>query len=118
MAAEPLYVVNPASGNGGAGKRWPAIEAAARMLGLGGGHVLTAAPGDATRLTREALRDGRRLIVAVGGDGTVNEVVNGFFEDGQPIAPGAEVALVQIGTGRDTIRTYGIPKQPEAALRL
>jgi diacylglycerol kinase (ATP) len=89
-----------------------------RSLGLTVDHVRTAAPGDATRLTREALRDGRRLIVAVGGDGTVNEVVNGFFDDGRQVAPDAELALLQIGTGRDTMRTYGIPKSAEGALRL
>ena len=43
---------------------------------------MTAGPGDATRLTREALRGGAERIVAIGGDGTINEVVNGFFEDG------------------------------------
>jgi len=116
--SEPLFVVNPASGNGAAGKRWQSLEAKARSLGLAGESVLTTGPGDATRLTRDALADGRRLIVAVGGDGTVNEVVNGFFADGAPVAPEAELALVQIGTGRDTIRTYGIPKQPEKALQL
>jgi YegS/Rv2252/BmrU family lipid kinase len=116
--SEPLFVVNPASGNGAAGKRWQSIEAQARSLGIAGESVLTTGPGDATRLTRDALAGGRRLIVAVGGDGTVNEVVNGFFADGALVAPEAELALLQIGTGRDTIRTYGIPKQPEKALQV
>jgi YegS/Rv2252/BmrU family lipid kinase len=57
--------------------------------------------------------------VAVGGDGTSNEVVNGFFaEDGSPLGDGAALGLLAIGTGRDTIRTYGIPKKPKQALQV
>ncbi len=67
---------------------------------------------------RAGLRDGPRLVVAVGGDGTVNEVVNGFFDGDQAIAPDAELAIVPIGTGRDGARTYRIPGRPERALAI
>jgi diacylglycerol kinase (ATP) len=118
-AGDALFIVNPAAGNGGGAKRWPRIAEAARALGIEPDRVFTDGPGHAVELTANALRDGRRLIVAVGGDGTVNEVVNGFFGDtGEPIAPDAELALAQIGTGRDTIRTYGIDKRPERAIAL
>jgi YegS/Rv2252/BmrU family lipid kinase len=113
-----FFVVNPACRNGAAGRRWPGLRERARSLGVLAGEAVTTAPGDATTLTRKALHDGHRLIAAVGGDGTANEVVNGFFEDGVPIAPDAELAMVAIGTGRDAIRTYGIPKSPQQALEL
>jgi diacylglycerol kinase (ATP) len=54
-------------------------------------------------------------VVALGGDGTVNEVVNGLAPLG---AAGPELGILPFGTGRDTIRTYGIPKNPERALEL
>jgi len=78
--------------------------------------VHTTAPGDATRLAREALRAGAERVVAVGGDGTINEVVNGFFDErGEPIARDAAFALVPFGTGGDFRRTMRIPLEPVEA---
>src|SRR5690349_4777 len=78
--APPLpvaVIVNPAAHKGGAGKRWSAIEAElSARLGPFKPHF-TRAPGHATELARAALAEGARRIVAVGGDGTVNEVLNG-----------------------------------------
>jgi diacylglycerol kinase (ATP) len=62
-------------------------------------------------LTRRALASGARLLVAVGGDGTVNEVVNGLAE-----ADGAELAVIPRGTGADFVRTFGIPRKLEEAV--
>jgi len=67
----------------------------------------------ATRLTTRALKEGMEQIIAVGGDGTINEVINGFFEDGEAINPEAVLAVLTSGTGRDFRRTYGIPEQVE-----
>jgi diacylglycerol kinase (ATP) len=114
-----LFVVNPSARGGAGGKLWPAIGAEARRLGLGDEHAFTEGPGHATTLVRDALARGVERVVAVGGDGTSNEVVNGFFaEDGAPLGEGASLGLVAIGTGRDTIRTYGIPKKPNGALQV
>ena len=77
--------------------------------------AFTEAPGHAIELAREAAEQGRELVAALGGDGTVNEVVNGLAASG---AAGPELAILPFGTGRDTIRTYGIPKQPKRALEL
>ena len=57
--------------------------------------------GHATELTREAIKQGKKTIIAVGGDGTINEVVNGFFENEQTIATDVELAIVPHGTGSD-----------------
>jgi YegS/Rv2252/BmrU family lipid kinase len=114
-----LFVVNPAAGGGSAGRRWPGLETYARSLGIDPDVVFTDGPGNAATLVRDAIADGRRLIAVVGGDGTVNEAVNGYLDgDGKPASPEAELAIVAVGTGRDTIRTYGIPKRPDEALRL
>jgi diacylglycerol kinase (ATP) len=65
----------------------------------------TQAPGHAIQLTRDAIRRGARTIMAVGGDGTINEVVNGFFEEEQLIATDAELAVIAKGTGSDFSRS-------------
>ncbi|TAH39733.1 MAG: diacylglycerol kinase family lipid kinase [Planctomycetota bacterium] len=80
------------------------------VAGLGNGvEILTTKqPGDATRLTQEALRRGRKLILAVGGDGTVNEVVNGFFEGEALLSEDAELAILPCGTGQDFARSIGM----------
>ena len=87
-----MFVVNPASDGGAGGKLWPELGAEARRRGLGDERAHRG-PGHATELTREALARGGERIVAVGGDGTSNEVVNGFFaEDGAAPAAGPRSA--------------------------
>src|SRR5436305_2005059 len=65
----------------------------------------TQAPGHATELARQAIKRGARTIIVVGGDGTVNEVVNGFFENEKLISNDAELTIVPRGTGSDFLRT-------------
>ena len=116
-ASRPFLVVNPRSAGGGTGRRWESIESRVRGV-LGDVSVgMTAGPMDAVRLTREALRAGHRTVLAVGGDGTINEVVNGFFDDeGLPIAPGASLGLLPAGTGGDFRRTVAVPLELDATL--
>ena len=107
-------VVNPRAANGRVGKRWPALKPALRDA-LGGFKLLrTERPGHATELVQNALREGFERIVSVGGDGTHNEVVNGFFDGQQPINPEASLALVPYGTGGDLERTLGVPRGLDA----
>ena len=102
-------IVNPKSQGGKLGTRWSEFaETLGRAFPFE--HVMTKGPGDATRLAREALRGGAERVVAIGGDGTINEVVNGFFENGAPIAPEASFGLIPFGTGGDFRRTIRIPE--------
>ena len=112
-----VFVVNPHSGNGSTGHEWPRIHAKARER-LGDFYTyFTTGPGDATRIARRALREGADLLVCVGGDGTLNEVVNGFMdEDGRPIEPDALLAFVPNGTGCDFIKTVSIPAGMDQSL--
>ena len=113
-----ILILNPASAAGRTGRRWSAIAELARLSGLDFEAVKTARPGDATEIARRAVRESRPLVVAVGGDGTRNEVVNGFFEGRHPIPTSSTLGLVQVGTGGDTRRTLGIPVDIEAAIRV
>src|SRR5690606_8010225 len=70
----------------------------------------------APALTGEALRSGADLVLAVGGDGTINEVVNGFFENDRPVNPDARLALFTSGTGGDFRKTFGLPVEVDAQI--
>jgi YegS/Rv2252/BmrU family lipid kinase len=102
-----FLVVNPRSANGDTGRRWPDISAAVAKSVGDVGSAFTDAPMHAAALAAGALEAGYRCIVAVGGDGTLNEVVNGFFQvKGGPPA-GASLAVIPRGTGGDFRRTFG-----------
>lgn len=110
-----VFVINPRAAHGRTGSRWSLLEARLRRLGLSGETRFTEGPGHARIIASQALREGARQIVAVGGDGTINEVMNGFFDDRRTIAPDAELGIIPAGTGGDLIRTLGIPRDPLAA---
>jgi YegS/Rv2252/BmrU family lipid kinase len=101
-------IVNPAARKGGARTRWPAIHAElAKRLGPVE-PMFTEAPGHATHLARNALARGVRRFVAVGGDGTVNETLNGLLDpSGRLIFPDAVLCPVPAGTANELSRALG-----------
>ncbi len=109
-------VSNLNAGRGGVGKCLPQVERLLAARRLEYEVVRTEGPGHATLLTREALARGCQLVVAVGGDGTVHEVVNGLIEDDKAINPEARLGVVAAGTGCDFIKTFGIPSSPSHAV--
>jgi diacylglycerol kinase (ATP) len=110
-----VFVVNPASANGSTGRRWPEIAHRAAELGLAGESLLSERPGHATELARRAAEEGARLVVAVGGDGTVNEVANGLLAVG---GERPDLAVIARGTGTDFVRHFRIPTRLEEAVRV
>lgn len=112
------FIVNPSSSMGSTGREWSEIKNLARdRLGPFEDYITTG-PGDATRFTRSALQNGTKLVVCVGGDGTLNEVVNGFMGEETPIGSEAVLGFIPRGTGCDFIKTVGIPKDLNRALDL
>lgn len=109
-----LVIVNPRAGNGPEAVLTRLVTALASR-GIVPDVVLTAAVGDATRIAREAVEDGRRYLVAVGGDGTVHEVVNGMIDVDRGVARGDDPVLgvVSAGSGCDLVRTFGLDRPPE-----
>ncbi len=111
--ARTRAIVNPNSSGGRTRAIWPRIEAKVRHV-IGPVDVkFTDGPLAAQRLATAALKEGIEQIIAIGGDGTVSEVINGFFEDGKPINPEAALAVLTSGTGRDFRRTFGMPEKIE-----
>jgi diacylglycerol kinase (ATP) len=94
-------VVNPAAGSGKAEKIAETLfqdisKISDSLISL----TSTEKPGDAAFITRKAIQEGSDMVVAVGGDGTINEVVNGFFINGVPVNPDCELGIISCGTGR------------------
>jgi YegS/Rv2252/BmrU family lipid kinase len=110
-----LLVVTPRAGAGAAAARLPALRKALESAGARFEVALTERPLDATRLAREGLERGLAGVAVVGGDGTVNEALNGFFrDDGTAVAPDAWLGSLPCGTGGDFRRTVGIGKTIDA----
>jgi diacylglycerol kinase (ATP) len=108
-------IVNPVAGAGRTRREWPRIMGLFRASGLRFEHEITEAPGHAIELAKAAASNGFDTVVSVGGDGTINEVVNGLYASGniRDIALG----IVSTGTGSDYIRTVGVPRRYEDACR-
>jgi diacylglycerol kinase (ATP) len=109
-----VFLVNPASANGSTGRRWPELARAAAAEGLVGDALISERRGHLSELARAAAIDGVRTLVVVGGDGSVNEVVNGL--DGLDDPPA--LAVVPRGTGWDFVRTFRIPREIRRAAQV
>src|SRR5690348_2013455 len=108
MDLRTLIVVNPNAREGEVGRKWPQLEreiVGALAAASAGEHpvsvVQTGAEDRGIPQVRAALKDGVKRVVVVGGDGTVSDVVQGFFENGKPVAPDASIAVVPCGRGSD-----------------
>ena len=109
-AGSPLVIVNPRAGSGRAGRAFDGIRTVLERR-LGAVDVsFTERPAHAIDLAREAVRGGKKLLIAVGGDGTLHEVANGVLEAGAA----ASVGYVGQGTGGDFRRTLGIEHRLDA----
>lgn len=109
-----LLIANPRAGTG---TRDAAARTAALLdaRGVATETAVTAGPGDATRVAADAALRGIGLVVAVGGDGTVHEVVNGLIDAAAPAAATSVPVLgvVPAGSGSDLVRTFGLDRPPE-----
>jgi diacylglycerol kinase (ATP) len=107
MTAAPAFlaVVNPAAGGGVCGKRAPAVVDRLRQSGLKVDVKETSRAGEATGIVRDAIADGRRHFIAVGGDGTSYEIVNGIFE-APPNGERPSLGMLPLGTGNSFLRDF------------
>jgi len=117
VTAPFFFIVNPGAGSGRAAASASELLAEARALGIAFEWDATQGRETATSLARQALRAGASTVVAVGGDGTLNEVLNGYFLDDELIRPDATLGMLPLGSSSDFARALGIPSGL-AALRL
>ncbi|HUE63915.1 MAG TPA: diacylglycerol kinase family protein [Rhizomicrobium sp.] len=103
-----FVIFNPNSAGGRTGHDWEAIEAALEKIFPLLSFFVTTAPAQAAHMVRDALRDGHMEIIAVGGDGTINEALNGFFDRGLPVSPDAVFSFVHNGHDSALCRQLGV----------
>jgi hypothetical protein len=108
-----VLIANPQAGRGRVERALPRVEQVLRRQGLDYRIVRTTHLCHATEASREAVRGGERFLVAMGGDGTVHEVVNGMLEDGR--ASDAVLGVVAVGSGCDFVRSFGLAGDVEQA---
>lgn len=114
-----LVVVNPKASVGKSEKDWPLIKQILINEGFDFDYILTEYPRHAIEIVRNAIVEkGYRKFIAVGGDGTNNEVINGIFT--QDLVPTNEItmAALPIGTGNDWRRTFDIPLEYDKVIKI
>ena len=103
-----FVIFNPNSAGGRTGQDWEAIEAALEKVFPLMSFFVTTAPVQAARMVRDALRDGHVEIIAIGGDGTINGALNGFFDRGVAVSPDAAFSFVHNGHDSALCRRLGV----------
>ncbi len=111
-------IINPESNRGRTRGRWKEIKEALLSQIREFRYEFTEKPLQAIEISREAVRSGHELIIGVGGDGTMNEIANGFFENRRIINPDSALAILPSGTGCDLTRSLRIPPRLKDALRV
>jgi len=112
-----LAIINPAAGRRDVCARWQAIENALREADVEVDTAETSGVGDATRLVARAMSDGRHRFITAGGDGSVNEVVQGVMESAPDTAHRVTLAAAPLGTGNDWARSIAMPVDPRGIAR-
>ena len=113
---EVAVVANPRAANGRAGRKATTLAKLLTASGIRASLRLTAGPNDATRLARDAIAERVDVLLAVGGDGTLNEVVNGFFPVHSTSPPKTALAIAPVGTGTDFAKTVSQTANPQEVL--
>lgn len=118
VQTEWLVIVNPNAGNSRGGKDWNKISALLKKEDLSFKVEFTERKGHAINIAREAISAGFRKIITVGGDGTLNEVVNGVFTSNSCLTTDVSLSMIPVGTGNDWGRMFGIPLNYEKAVKI
>lgn len=110
MKSKILIIANPAAGANRATKIIPLVEDVLKNKGIDYALEITQCKGDEISIARDGIRKGFKLIAALGGDGTVNQVVNGI------VGSGVTLGIIPAGTGSDLVKTLNIPVKIEDAV--
>ncbi len=104
-------IINPASAGGRTGDRQQMIvQMIDRQIGTPCALHVTGGPLDAAAFARSAIEEGANHVIAVGGDGTIQEVVNGLFHNGSPHNPACTLGIISSGTGQGLAQSLGLPE--------
>jgi len=118
MFLKTQVIVNPESDQGKTRKRWKYIKEGLKSFLKEFKYEFTEKPLQATEISRVAIKEGTELIVGVGGDGTMNEIANGFYENQKIINPVVSLGIVPSGSGCDFTKSLNIPLGFKNALKV
>ncbi len=113
-----LVIVNPNAGSRKGEKDWPKIKEILNSKGFSFEAVFTKNRNHAISLTASMITEGYRKIIVIGGDGTMNEVVNGIFIQQACSPDDIVVGIIPVGTGNDWGRMYKVPKKYKQAIKV
>jgi YegS/Rv2252/BmrU family lipid kinase len=111
-----IVIVNKTAGAGRTARDWPVIESLLTRHGIQFEPVFTDRRLHASILARAKIREGYSKIIVVGGDGTMNEVINGLFSQGVIRTTEVMLGMISVGTGNDWARMFNIPSDYEEAV--
>lgn len=113
-----FIIVNPASGNGSAKKNWPLIDQELTSQNLNFEVTFTKYEKHSIELIQKAIKQGFTKFIAVGGDGTLHNIINGILLVNPSNISLLKIGIIAIGTGNDWIKTYCIPKNYKKAIQI
>ncbi|MCX2980549.1 diacylglycerol kinase family lipid kinase [Halieaceae bacterium IMCC14734] len=113
---EFCFIINPAASGGGGNRHWSLLQELLDAAKVRYCYHVSQQKGHCAELTRNALQGGQRNFVAVGGDGTANEVLNGIFKEISLDRQEVTLSVVPWGTGNDWASYYGFSARPEACI--
>jgi YegS/Rv2252/BmrU family lipid kinase len=111
-----ITIINRAAGGGKTALDWPRIEALLKKHGIRYEPYFTDRRLHASLIARTKIREGYSKIIVVGGDGTMNEVINGLFSQGNVQTTEVMLGMISVGTGNDWARMFQIPSDYEDAI--
>jgi len=117
MHPKTHVIINPASNKGRTKRRWREIRDSIKTFIKEFKYEFTEKPLHAAEIARQVIKDGAELVIGVGGDGTINEIANGFFDGRSLINPEATIGIVPSGTGCDLTKSLNIPPGLGSALK-
>lgn len=112
-----LILVNPNAGTKKGVKDWDKIKYFLEESGLFYKHIITKKKGHAINITSDGIKNGFRKFLVVGGDGTLNEVVNGVFNQNEIPSNEFLIGMIPVGTGNDWCRMFKVPFNYQEAVK-
>ncbi len=113
-----MLIINPKAGNGKGKREWENISKIMSMEKIPFDYIFSTHPYHAIEIVKENVKEGYRKFVAVGGDGTLHDVVNGIMRENEEIIKESCVAVIPVGNGNDWCRTYQIPFDYASAIQV
>lgn len=111
-------IINPAAGNGKAGKQWESIKAELEKAGLIFEFHISNYALHCTELAKNVVEQGARKIIGVGGDGTNHEIINGLMQQQSVASDEINYGFIPVGTGNDWVKTHSIPRDSKKAIEI